>query len=262
MAHATFSTADGIGRIKIEREEALNSIDLETKEEIIDQLAVYDEDEDVRAVLFETEGDRAFSAGGDLQEVEEHDFALEPFTESWERLFTRMVQLDTPTVAKVDGYTFGGGFDLILHTDVVVAAEDAPIGQPEVNLGIVNHFSPALLPQTVGLKKTLDLLLTGEPITGAEAAELGLVSRAVPADELDAEVESVLDALRSHSPEILSRIKSVVHEGIEMSPTAAREHAENVAHETAEGPWMREGVEAQLEDREPEWTYGSDGPDA
>lgn len=258
MVNATFSVVDGIGRIRIEREEALNSIDLETKEAIIDQLDNYGDDEDVRAILFETEGDRAFSAGGDLQEVEEVDFALEPFTESWERLFTRMTTLDTPTVAKVDGYTFGGGFDLILHTDIVIAAEDAPIGQPEVNLGIVNHFSPALLPRTVGLQKTLDLLLTGQPITGAKAAELGLIARAVSADQLDAEVESVLEALKSHSPEILARIKSVVYEGIEMSPTAAREHAENVAHDAARGPWMREGVEAQLEDRDPEWVYEND----
>lgn len=257
MVNATFSVADGVGRIRIEREDALNSIDLETKEEIIETLSAYEDDDEVRAVLFESAGETAFSAGGDLKEVVEQDFALEPFTESWGRLFTRMTTLDTPTVAKVDGYTFGGGFDLILHTDVVVAAEDAQIGQPEVNLGIVNHFSPALLPPTVGLKKTLDLLLTGDPITGEKAAELGLVSRAVPPADLDDEVESVLDSLTSHSPEILSRIKSTVYEGVEMSPSAARSHAENVAHETAEGPWMREGVEAQLEKREPEWAYNA-----
>jgi len=255
MVNATFSVADGVARIRVEREEALNSIDLETKEEIIERLGEYDDDEDVRAVLFETAGEKAFSAGGDLKEVVEEDFALEPFTESWDRLFTRMTTMDTPTVAKLDGFTFGGGFDLMLHTDIVVAAEDAKIGQPEVNLGIVNHFSPAFLPPAIGTKKTLDLLLTGDPITGAEAKELGLVARAVPAEELDAEVESVLSSLKSHSPEILSRIKSVVYEGIEMSPSAARDHAENVAHEAAEGPWMREGVEAQLEKRDPSWAY-------
>jgi len=255
MVNATFSVADGVARIRVEREEALNSIDLETKEEIIERLGEHDDDEDVRAVLFETAGEKAFSAGGDLKEVVEEDFALEPFTESWDRLFTRMTTIDPPTVAKLDGFTFGGGFDLMLHTDIVVAAEDAKIGQPEVNLGIVNHFSPAFLPPAIGTKKTLDLLLTGDPITGAEAKELGLVARAVPAEELDAEVESVLSSLKSHSPEILSRIKSVVYEGIEMSPSAARDHAENVAHEAAEGPWMREGVEAQLEKRDPSWAY-------
>ncbi|MFO7927592.1 MAG: enoyl-CoA hydratase/isomerase family protein [Halobacteriota archaeon] len=255
MVNATFSVADGIGRVLIEREEALNSIDLETKEAIIETLSDYEDDEDVRAVLFETAGDRAFTAGGDLKEVVDLEYELEPFTESWDRLFTRMVTLDTPTVAKVDGFTFGGGFDLILHTDIVVAAEEAQIGQPEVNLGIVNHFSPALLPGTVGLNKTLDLLLTGEPITGKRAAELGLVARAVPADDLDEEVESVLSVLKSHSPEILSRIKSVVYQGTEMSPSAALTHAERVAHETGDGPWMREGVEAQLEKRDPEWAY-------
>ena len=74
MVNATFSVADGIGRISIEREEALNSIDLETKEAIIERLSDYEDDEDVRAVLFETEGDRAFTAGGDLKEVVDLDF--------------------------------------------------------------------------------------------------------------------------------------------------------------------------------------------
>lgn len=259
MANASFDVEAGVGRIRIERDESLNSIDLDTKEEMIERLARYDADEDVRVVLFESEGDRAFSAGGDLKEVERLDFALEPFTESWDRLFGTMLDMGTPTVAKVDGYTFGGGFDLVLHTDIVVASEDAVIGQPEVDLGIVNHFSPALLPDTVGLKKTLDLLLTGEPITGREAAECGLVSRAVPREELDREVESILDTLRSHSPEILARIKEVVYEGIEMSPSAARRHAESVAHEASRGHWMREGVISRLEDRDPEWSYDEDG---
>lgn len=259
MVNAEFSVAEGIGRVLIRREEALNSIDLETKEAIIDRLATYRDDDAVRAVLFESEGDRAFSAGGDLKEVAERDFELEPFTDSWKRLFDRMVHLGKPTVAKVDGYTFGGGFDLVLHTDIVIAAEDALVGQPEVNLGIVNHFSPAMLPRMVGVKRTLDLLLTGEPITGAEAAEAGLVSRAVPSEELDSEVESVLDALRSHSPTILGEIKSAVYEGIEMSPSAARMTAEAVAHTPELEPLMREGIEAQLEDREPSWAYDSDG---
>ena len=258
MVNATFAVEDGVGRVTITRAEALNSIDLETKEVIIDRLADFRENDDVRAVLFESEGDRAFSAGGDLKEVKERDFELEPFTESWKRLFESMRRLEKPVVAKVDGYTFGGGFDLLLHADVVVAAEDAQIGQPEVNLGIVNHFSPALLPQTVGLKQTLDLLLTGDPITGARAADVGLVSRAVPAEELDGEVESVLDSLRSHSPEVLARVKSVVYEGAEMSPSAARDHAEAVAHHPDLEPLMREGVEAQLEDRTPSWAYDPD----
>lgn len=255
MVNAAFEIAEGVGRITIEREEALNSIDLETKEAIIDRLAAYRENDEVRAVLFESEGDRAFSAGGDLKEVEERDFALEPFTESWERLFDAMTRLPKPTVAKVDGYTFGGGFDLILHTDIVVASEDAHIGQPEVNLGIVNHFSPALLPRSVGMKRALDMLLTGDPITGAEAAEAGLVSRAVDAQELDDEVEAVLDSLRSHSPAVLGQIKSAVYEGMEMSPRAAQANADAVAHDPELQPLMREGVESQLEDRPPSWAF-------
>lgn len=255
MVNAAFSVDDGVARIEIQRPEALNAMDMPTKQSIIDHVREYGDDDEVRVVLFESEGDRAFCAGGDLGEVVEHDYALSPFTDSWKELFRAMWRLGKPTVAKVDGYTLGGGFDLMLHTDLPIAADDAIIGQPEASLGIVNHFSPPLLRETVGLKKTMDLMLTGETITGAEAAEMGLVSRSVPRDALDAEVESVLDSLTAKSPRVLRKLKDGIYGTLDESPTAAREHLEAVALESARtDPDYREGVDAQLEDRDPDWS--------
>ena len=255
MVNATFSVDDGVARIEIQRPEALNAMDMPTKLAIIDRVRKYADDDEVRVVLFESEGDRAFCAGGDLGEVVEHDYALAPFTDSWKELFRAMWRLGKPTVAKIDGYTLGGGFDLMLHTDLPIAADDAVIGQPEASLGIVNHFSPPLLRETVGLKKTMDLMLTGETITGAEAVEMGLVSRSVPRAELDAEVESVLASLTAKSPRVLRKLKDGIYGTLDASPTAAREHLEAVALESARtDPDYQEGVDAQLADRDPDWS--------
>lgn len=254
MVNATFHVESGGGFVTVEREDALNAIDTPTKEAVIDRLREWRDDDAVRVVVFQSEGDRAFCAGGDVKEIPEVDYSLSHFTESWEELFETMRTLGKPTVAKVDGYAFGGGFDLVLHTDVPIAAHDATLGQPEVGLGIVNHFSPPLLLQTVGQKKTMDLMLTGEPISGREAARVGLVSRSVPREELDETVESVVDTIATKSPRIVRKLKAGIHAATEMSPAAGRDYLEDVSLESARvDPDYREGVDAQLEGREPEW---------
>lgn len=255
MSNVAFAVKDGVATVELQRPEALNAVDMETKFEVIEQLEAYRDDDAVRAVVFRGEGDRAFCAGGDVTEVRELDYALEPFTESWKELFDLLTRMETPTVAAVTGVALGGGFDWLLHTDIVVAAEDASLGQPEVGLGIVNHFSPPMLLQQVGLRKTMELLLTGEPVSGREAERIGLVTRSVPAEEVDDEVERVVDSLREKSPRILGKVKRGVYASLDMSPTAAREHLERVALESARtDPDYREGVSAQLEDREPDWS--------
>ncbi len=254
MSNVRFSVEDGVGVVEITRADALNAVDLPMKQDIIDQLQSYKTDDDVRVVLFRSEGDRAFSAGGDINEVKERDFALRPFTESWGELFDVMWNLGKPTVARVEGFALGGGFDLLLHTDVVIVAEDAKLGQPEVGLGIVNHFSPPLLMRMVGFRRAMDLMLTGEPISGAEAERIGLVTRSVPAADLDDEVESVIESIRSKSPRIVRKLKDGMYTALDLSPRAGQDYLESIALESARvDPDYREGVQAQLEGRDPEW---------
>ncbi|MFC3960103.1 enoyl-CoA hydratase/isomerase family protein [Halovivax cerinus] len=253
MVNAAFTVEDGVGRIEVQRPTALNAIDLETKDAMLEHVRAYGERDDVRVVVFQSEGD-VFCAGGDIEEVRETGYELEPFTQSWNELFEAMMGLSVPTVARVDGWALGGGFDLVLHTDIPIAAEDAKLGQPETGLGIVNHFSPPMLQETVGLTKTLDMILTGDPITGKEAAERGLVARSVPAEDLDGEVERVVDSLREKPPEILRKAKRGIYATADMSLRASRSYLEAISLESArEEGYYREGVAAQLEDRPPEW---------
>ena len=254
MANAEFSVRDHVGYVTIQRENALNAIDSPTKFEIIDTLRDYRDNDDVRVIVFQSEGNQAFVAGGDLQEVPENNYSLKYFTDSWDELFKTMMSMGKPTVAKVDGWALGGGFDLLLHTDIVIAADDAMIGQPEIGLGILNHFSPSMLPDLVGLRKTMELMLTGEPISGEEAAEIGLATRSVPRESLDEEVEDIVNTIKGHSPRIVKLVKEGIYTSINMTPDAARNHLEIKSLESARNdPDYMEGVRAQLEDREPEW---------
>jgi enoyl-CoA hydratase/carnithine racemase len=255
MAHVSFSVENHAAYITIEREEKLNAVDSESKREIIEKLDEYRTDDGVRAVVFQSEGDTAFSAGGDVQEIPEVDYSLKYFTESWDELFSKMRRLPMPTIAKVDGITLGGGFDLLLHADFVIAADGAKIGQPEVDLGIVNHFSPPQLLEQVGVRKTFELMMTGETISGADAAAIGLVTRSVPLEDLDGEVDELVDTLVHKSPRVLEKLKSGIYASTDMTPAAATTHLEQISLESARrDPDYQEGVDAHLEDREPNWT--------
>lgn len=254
MVNATFTVENHAAYVTIERAEKLNAVDTPTKEAITERLEQYRDDDGVRAVVIRSEGDRAFSAGGDVAEIPEVDYSLSYFTETWEDLFETMRAVGTPTIAQVDGITLGGGFDLMLRADIVVAAEDAQIGQPEIDLGIVNHFSPPMLLQAVGLRKTVELMMTGETITGAEAEEIGLVTRSVPAEELEAEVDSLVETLVNKPPRIMQKLKQGIYTSANMSPDAAEAYLEGVSLESARNdPDYEEGVDAQLEDRDPDW---------
>ena len=254
MVNADFTVRDAVATVTIDREEALNAVDTETKLAITERLESYREDDDVRAIVFESAGDRAFVAGGDLEEVPEVDFDLSYHTETWEALFDTMTRLGKPTVAKVDGWALGGGFDLLLYTDIVIAADDAMIGQPEVGLGILNHFSSAMLPSLVGLRKTMELMLTGDPVTGTEAAEMGLVTRSVPREELDETVDRIVESILENPSPIVGAVKEAIYSSIDLGPSAARQHVGTHSLSSARSePYYEEGVRAQLEDREPDW---------
>lgn len=255
MVNATFTVENNAAFVTIDREEKLNAVDSETKQAIIDELDAYREDDDVRAIVFQSAGDQAFSAGGDIKEIPEVDYSLEYFTKSWEELFSTMRSLGMPTISKVDGITLGGGFDLMLRTDFVVAADDARIGQPEIDLGIVNHFSPPMLLQQVGIRKTMELMMTGETISGAEAADIGLVNRSVPRKQLDTEVDDLVKTLVNKSPRVIKKLKEGIYASTNMDPDAAERYLEQLSLESARvDPDYREGVDAHLEDRDPEWT--------
>lgn len=248
-----FDVTDGIATVEFQRPEALNAVTTEMKAAVIDHVREWSDDSDVRAILFRGDGD-AFCAGGDIKEVPEVDYSLSHFTESWAELFDALRTCGMPTVAQVEGACLGGGFDLMLHCDFVVATDDATLGQPESKLGIVNHFAPPMLREMIGWRRAMELVMTGEPVDGETAAEIGLVTRSVPTEDIGEAVDALLDSLAAKSPRVLRKLKRGMYESMDMPPAAAKDHLGRIAHEAVRtDPDYREGIDAQLEGREPEW---------
>lgn len=256
MSGVDFDIDRGVAYLTIKRPEVRNALSTEARSTMIDRLKSIQNDDDVVAVVIRG-SDGEFCSGGDMAELREYDFSadgLAALIDSWRELFDTMMSIGKPTIAQVEGHALAGGFNMLLHTDIVIAADDARFGVPELEVGMVDPFATTVLAHHVGLHHTLDMVLTGRLVTGREAQRIGLVSRSVPADRLDEEIDRIVESLGAVSQALLERTKTVTYAGVEMSPTAASVHAERVAvREAREGDAYPEGFKAFLEDRDPEW---------
>lgn len=216
-----------VARLVLNRPDKLNAISHQMMHDrddaldyLEDQMDYRNEDKlEIKAVLVEAEG-RAFCAGYDLKEVTErfaqghdsisiHDDLDHIRQEAWG--WHRLWELAPVTIAKVDSYCLAGGLMVAASCDLIVAAEDAPIGQPEVkSIG----FNPdlGLWPLTIGLRKTKELIFTGAVVSGAEAADMDMINRAVPSDQLDEEVDDLLSDILEIDRDMLYYAKRMVND--------------------------------------------------
>ncbi|MDQ3956221.1 MAG: enoyl-CoA hydratase-related protein [Actinomycetota bacterium] len=211
-------------------------------------------DREVRCVVLTGAGEKAFCAGGDLtgmaseSRVEQH----------WERseigrLLSRMRSSRLPVVARVNGHALAGGFGLMLGCDLVVAAEDARLGTPEINLGLWPFMISAVLQRDIPRKLALELMLTGRRLEAAEAARWGFVNRVVPAAELDAAVDDVVAELLSKSSLILALGKRSFYRAEDMPFDDSIDYLAGMLTVCLESEDTVEGVTAFLEKRDPQW---------
>ena len=205
----------------------------------------------LKAVLLAAEG-KAFSAG---VAIEDHQGdRVKPMLESFHRIFRQLQSLDCVTLASVQGAALGGGAELATFCDVVIAADTATLGQPEIKVGVFPPIAALHYPVRVGLQRALRLLLTGEVIGAAEAERIGLVDRVVPAGALEETVEAELARYTAQSAVVLRLTKRAVREtrgaGFEEGLSMLEElyHHELMTTEDAE-----EGLRAFVEKRKPVW---------
>jgi len=241
-----YELENGRARITLNRPEKLNALSRELQGELNRALRDADNDTNVHAVILRGAG-RAFSAGYDLTPMANRAPAPEGETytavyrgmasledDSWQleqqqHLRMAIFDMHKPVVAQVHGYCLAGGTDLALLCDIVIAAEDATIGFPPVR---AMGSPPAhMWTYLVGPQWAKRLLLTGDTVTGAEAAEIGLVLKAVPADLLEAEVEGLVDRMAMIDIDLLSSNKRIVNQALELmgARTIQRMAAENDA---------------------------------
>ena len=186
-------TTDGVSLIRLNRPEALNALNSRLLSELCDALEAAAADASVGCVVI-TGSEKAFAAGADIKEMSDKTYAemfLEDFFAEYAR---RIEQVRKPIIAAVAGYALGGGCELAMLCDFIIAADTAKFGQPEINLGVMPGMGGTQrLPRLVGKAKAMDMVLTGRQMDAAEAERSGLVSRVVPADNL---LEEALTAVR------------------------------------------------------------------
>jgi enoyl-CoA hydratase len=178
-----YSIVGAAAVVRINRPQKLNALSSELLRQMMDALALGDDDESVAAIVITGNG-RAFSVGADVDELA--DALSDPVgaVKATLDLLSSPEKVKKPVIAAVNGLALGGGFELVLASDIVIAAETASFGTPEPKLGIVPHFALARLPALIGTMRARDVLLTGRKLSADYAREIGIVSRVVPGAEL------------------------------------------------------------------------------
>jgi len=258
MAFNTLLVEDqgAIRRITLNRPDKLNALNRETLTELHAAFADAAGEASVRVVVLTGAGAKAFVAGADIAEMN----GLSPaqardFSAHGQALMTRIERLGKPVIARINGFALGGGLELAMACHLRIAADSAKLGQPEVNLGLVPGFGGTQrLLRLAGRGVALELCLLGAPITAARAADLGVVTKVVPADELDAEVDALATQLANSAPLALRGILDAITLGGEAPLDSGLDHETQVFAVTFSTQDMKEGTDAFLARRKPSFS--------
>ena len=247
---------DGVRTVTFDRPEAMNAFTPEIAAELADVFADADPDNH-DAVVLTGEGE-AFSAGGDIESMadreETAEEAYERVTETFGRVVEEALSARVPIVAKVNGDAVGAGLAVAAVSDFAYAAESATFSCAFVRVGLIPDTGGSfLLPRLVGLRTAKRLAFTGEFFGASEAAEMGLVNRAVPDDDLDSAVADLLDTLRERPTRTIGLAKRAIHENMGKGWREAQEYENVVQSQAYDTPEHEEGVAAFLAGRDPEF---------
>lgn len=242
--------------ITLNRPRALNALTMETFGEIGEALAELDGDDEIRTIIVTGAGDRAFAAGADIAGLEALASAEEGYEHSRtaHQLLQRMQELSKPIIMAVNGYALGGGCELAMAGDIILASDNARLGQPEVNLGIIPGFGGTQrLPRLVGRTRALELILTGEQISAEEALRIGLVNHVVPQSELMDRAREIAMTIAQKAPLAIALSKRAIYEGLERSPSEGNALEMRYFGEAVGTEDRKEGTSAFLAKRQPSW---------
>jgi enoyl-CoA hydratase/carnithine racemase len=252
MASVSAEIRGAVGLARLDRPEARNALSPEVMEEVAAVVERWDQDPDVRCIVI-AGGDDWFAAGADIKSMAKRTF-VEALTLPAARFWPRLAAIRTPLIAAVSGYALGGGCELALACDMIVASEEAEFGQPEILLGIIpGGGGTQRLARVMGKQRAMELVLTGRRISAAEAKELGIVTRLAPPDAwLDAALE--LAATVAERPPLAVRMaKQAVLAAEETAMSAGMEHERRLYELTMATEDRVEGLTAFIEKRKPEF---------
>lgn len=255
MSTISVTVDKGVAEVVLSRPEALNAISTQLATELVSATDELRNDGDVRVVLLAAEGDRAFCVGADLKERNGmSDAELLAQRVVFRAAFGGVLNLPQPTVAAVHGFALGGGCELALSCDIVVADETATVGLPEVSIGLVpGGGGTQLTLRRLGPGKAADVVLTGRRIAAGEAASLGLVDRLVPAGSARAAAREIAAQIANNSPVATRAAKQALRAGWGLDYAAAMDVEDAAWQAAATSADRREGIAAFNEKRPPVW---------
>jgi enoyl-CoA hydratase len=250
-----YGKKDGIARITLNRPEALNALNRTMVTELGQAFDDADADPKVRVVVISGAG-KAFCSGADLKFASEEltsPQAEQDFFRFANKAMMRRVELmSKPVIAAVNGFALAGGFELLMVVDLVIAAEDAILGDRHMKHGLLAAGGgPYRLPLLIGMRKAKELMLTGKTITGREAEEIGFVNKAVPAALLQATVDGLAAELAEYSPVAMTITKRLINESVQVDMEARLEMILMSSLVGASSDDRNEGIRAFNEKRKP-----------
>ena len=248
------SAAAAVATITLDRPKALNALNQTVMEEVVGALEAYDEDPDIRAIVI-TGSEKAFAAGADITQMKDQtwpDIKLKRFYAMWERV----IGVQTPIITAVSGFALGGGCELAMMGDIILASEKAKFGQPEITLGVIPGMGGTQrLTRAIGKYKAMDLILTGRNMGADEAERSGLVSRVLPA-------EGFLEAVADVAATVASQSRVALAAATETVDAALNTPLNEGLRQERESFWglfatedQKEGMSAFVEKRKPEWRH-------
>jgi enoyl-CoA hydratase len=258
MHYDTLLIADdgAVRTITINRPDKLNALNRQVIEELTQAFAAAAGDEAVRVVVLTGTGEKAFVAGADIAEMSDlTPLTLRDFSRAGQALMLSIERLGKPVIAAINGFALGGGFELAMACHLRLAGDNAKIGQPEVKLGLIPGFGGTQrLPRLAGRGAALELCLIGDPVDAARAHQLGLLTRVVPAAELQAEAKALAAKLAGMAPQAMRGVIDAVSHGAECALDQGLDYESQLFAVLAGSEDMREGTRAFLEKRKPAFT--------
>ncbi len=245
---------DRVGTITLNRPKALNALNTQVMNEVTTAAREFDADPGIGAIVI-TGSERAFAAGADIKEMADLSFA-DVFGTDFFAKWGELAAVRTPTIAAVAGYALGGGCELAMMCDVLIAADTAKFGQPEIKLGVLPGMGGSQrLTRAIGKAKAMDLILTGRNMDAEEAERAGLVSRVVPAADLLTEAKSVATTISQMSLSAARMAKEAVNRAFESTLTEGLLYERRLFHSAFATDDQTEGMAAFSEKRPPNFLH-------
>ena len=254
MAYETIKTETRgkVGLITLDRPEALNALNNQLVGELVEAVAAFDADEAIGCIVV-TGSEKAFAAGADIKEMQPKSY-MDVYKEDLFAKAGQIADCRTPTIAAVSGYALGGGCELAMMCDFILAADNARFGQPEINLGVIPGIGGTQrLTRFVGKSKAMEMCLTGRMMEADEAERSGLVSRVVPKESLLDEALKAADTIAAKSLPVAMMAKEAVNRAYEVTLSEGIQFERRVFHSLFATEDQSEGMAAFVDKRSPQF---------